>query len=534
MKKFAIVSALSGLLLAGVLLLLAGLAGSSAPATAGPAGLAPGAADQAGAGLNCRVGMAAWEPALSQVDPAQWGAGWFLDFGAAGPAYSRMEFLRVVRVRQDKYWDGSTWVYSDTFQIIPPLSDAPGGLGPLVAANPGSWWAIGSEPDRGPDPGSPDPGYQDATFPNIYAQAYYSVYHFIRGRDPTARIGPGGLVEVTPGRVQYLDLFWQAYQAEYGTRVPADFWTFHLYILPEANPAGEPNGVANVALGTAPALALRESGGNPALCHDPNNSVYCWADHDDLNLFDQQVRRMRQWMKDHGLQDTPLWLSEWSILYPADFLDEYGQGFPPARVTHWLTATLDYLNTVTDTLIGDPGDGGRLVQRVGWYSLYTAEELARGSNLVTGTASFTFTLPGAALYDYLHAYSKTANLRALAALSTTVRVDPSGVNTVTIGLVGVNNGDVALPFPITVTWYADVSLTVPIASQIVSTWPGCGTRLALTDTWALSGIGTHYYWAAIDPDHRLPEFDEGDNVVRGTVVIVPYSLYLPVLYRTNE
>lgn len=54
-------------------------------------------------------------------------------------------------------------------------------------------------------------------------------------------------------------------------------------------------------------------------------------------VFDEQIRDMRQWMKDHGQQDKPLLLTEFSVLYPyiqdpggtCFVQDEYGQCFTP-------------------------------------------------------------------------------------------------------------------------------------------------------------------------------------------------------------
>ncbi len=560
MKQSTMALPVLALLILGILglwhalgLPLPGLYGVCSGAAADAAANAPhGAVRDAGADmanatseqatLNCRLGMTAWEPALSAVDPSQWGAGWFLTFGADGTSNPTMEFMRMVRTFQDKYWDGDEWVFSDTVTFTPPLTDAPGGLGPIVRAHPGAWWAIGNEPDRGPNwEWSWWPG-QDGAFPQVYAQAYYSVYHFIKERDPSARVGPGGLVEVTPGRLQYLDLVWQAYLQRYGTSLPADFWTMHLYILPEAYPDGTPNGTANVALGTDPTLAYRESGGNPDLCHNPSNQVYCWADHDDLTLFDQQVRWMRRWLADHGYRDLPLWLTEYGILYPFEdyddpenptrcyLQDEFGGCFTPRRVTHWLTQTLEYLTTAYDPLLGNPSDGNRLVQRTAWYCLYTPY-VGYVSNLVTGTNTFTMTRVGWAYRDFLKDYSIAMNLWARYAPPAAVWPDPSGVATATIGLAMANNGDTGLPFPIMVFWYRDAAHTQPIASRQVTDLPGCDGRLSLTATWVLSGAGVHPYWAVIDPANQLPEWNEADNVAIGYVLVAPRQQFLPLVMR---
>lgn len=510
------------------------LGGTTALATepVAPFASRPNGQDQATATLSCRYALSAWEPELSVADPEQWGLGWYLNFGALGQPVGDMEYMRVVHTRQDKYWNGSAWVYSDTFTIKPSLSDTPGGLGPAVTAHPGSWWVIGNEPDRGPNPNwSWWPG-QDGIYPQLYAQAYYSVYHFIRERDPNARIGPGGLVQVTPSRLQYLDLVWQAYQDRYGTPMPLDFWTMHIYILPEADPNGNPNTAAHIALGTDPALAYRESGNISTTCHNPANDVYCWADHDDMVLFDEQARRMRQWMKDHDMQDRPLWLNEWSILLYPDFHDEFGDPFTATRVIRWLTSTHDYMRTVTDADIGNPYDGYRLIQGGAWYSLYTSGT-GYGSNLLTYTPELTLTAAGRAYRDYLLTHPAELNLQALYARPDARLPGPGGTTTVTIGLRVANNGDAGLSAPVTVTWYADPTHTTPIATQTITTMAGCGTDLLLQDTWTVVGTGIHYYWAVIDPDDRLAEVNEQDNEAMGVILIASERIFLPLVLRRS-
>jgi len=451
-----------------------------------------------------------------------------------------MEQLRIVRTRQDKVWNGSTWVFLGTYQVTPPLNDGPGGLGELVSAHPGSWWAIGNEPDRGPDPGHGWEG-QDGIYPDLYAQAYHEVYQFIRERDPSARIGPGGLVEVTPGRLQYLDLLWQAYRGRYGVSMPADFWTFHVYVLPEVNRYGQ-GSAAGIALGTNPALAFRESNGDSRLCHDPNNKVYCYADHDDLVLFDQQVRRMRQWMKDHALQDRPLWLTEFGILWPFEdyddpvnpthcFLqDEFGNCFTPARVRQWLLDTFAYLESASDPALGDPGDRDRLVQRWAWYSLRVDPGVVGYvSNVVTGTAPYTLTLVGTAFQQDLLSHPAQANLLAYQALTAIADSGPAGIATATLWLRAVNNGDMVLTSTVTVTWYADAALSLPIASTPLTDQPGCGAGRWVTATAVVTWTGTHPYWVKVDAAGELPEFDETDNTAQGLVLIDPWRVYLPLV-----
>ncbi|MGC8781306.1 MAG: hypothetical protein ACP5UQ_10610, partial [Anaerolineae bacterium] len=193
----------------------------------------------------CRYGVAAWGQQLRWLPT--WRAGWTLDFSAhAPPAGATAEFVQVIRVRQKK--DGCT--YLDDYYTVPPLTET--GLGAIIPQAPGAIWIVGNEPDRGPNPEDCQRGAQDDTYPEMYARAYHDVYHFIKQRDPSAQVANAGLVEVTPGRLQYLDKMWEAYQQNYGMIMPIDIWNMHLYILPEVMSNGQPNGIAGVAVGTDP------------------------------------------------------------------------------------------------------------------------------------------------------------------------------------------------------------------------------------------------------------------------------------------
>ena len=82
----------------------------------------------------------------------------------------------------------------------------------------------------------------------------------------------------------------------------------------------------------------------------------------DITFFKQQVVRFRQWMADRGYRNKPLYLSEYGILMPAD------RGFPPSLVNKYMTESFNFLVNQTDSRLGYPADGFRLVQRLSWYS----------------------------------------------------------------------------------------------------------------------------------------------------------------------
>jgi hypothetical protein len=485
---------------------------------------------------NCRYGTTILSSA--QVD---WlvplGAGWYLDYSAHALApIPGVEFAQLLYVRQLK--NGCT--YLNGYSVSPSLTDSD--LGAVIASQPGALWIVGNEPDRGPNPDNCLGPAQGDLYPEIYAQAYHDIYQFIKSRDTTARIAIAGLVEVTPGRLQYLDKVWQTYQQRYQTTMPVDVWNMHLYILPEAEANGAPNGVANVALGTDPALAIRDSGNNPNQCAVPG--VYCWAEHDDLSIFAQQVVAMRTWMKQHGEQNKPLILSEYSQLYPFTnyddpvnpttcyLQDEYGKCFTQARVTSFLNRTSDYLESATDANLGYPLDGNRLVQQWLWYSVYTSG-VGYVSNLVTSDLQ-ALTQPGAAFTSIVASRPTYVNLvpRQVAA-GAGVMPTPARPITATLQVDVINSGNAQLTTPFTVTAYADQALTQPIGSAAVNqTISGCFQRTArVSVAWPNLSLGTHFFWFKVDSTGAVNESAEGDNVIMGKLTIYPHGVLLPLVNR---
>jgi len=478
----------------------------------------------------CRYGVAAWGKQLQWLPI--WRAGWTLDFGAHKPPPGiTAEFVQVIRVRQNK--NGCT--YLDGYTTRPALTDDE--LGALIAAVPGALWIVGNEPDRGPNPENCLGPGQDDTYPEVYARAYHDTYHFIKQRDPSALVANAGLIQVTPGRLQYLDKMWAEYRRLYGADMPVDVWNMHLYILPEALPDGSPNGIANIALGTDPALAIRESGGDPNRCSDP--SVYCFAEHDDMGVFAEQIVAMRTWMKAHGQQDKPLILSEYSLLYPYEldeegcFLqDEYGQCFTPQRVRTFLSRSFEYLETAADPNLGYPRDGNRLVQQWLWYAAYTPGAGA-ASNLVNPNAT-ALTLVGEQFRDAVETQRAAINLWPAAAGSYSAYIG-SSVGTATAGLwVDIlNSGNTNSRAPFTITFYADSQLSQPIGSlSFAGTLRGCSIgpqRVGVQ--WAGLTAGVHAFWVKVDSSNMVVEDDETDNVASGIVTVYHYGTFLPIIYR---
>jgi hypothetical protein len=188
----------------------------------------------------------------------------------------------------------------------------------------------------------PDVRWQDNTPAAVYAHAYHAAYHAIKQADPTAQIAIGGVSQITPLRLAYLDAVLDAYRAAFGVDMPVDVWNMHAFVLQEK--AGD----WGVDMPPGVEAETGESWGID--------------DHDDLALVELQVRRMRAWMQGRGQQDKPLWISEYGILMPAEY------GFTPERVRRFMIGSFELFNSLRDPEVGYPADDYRLVQRWVWFS----------------------------------------------------------------------------------------------------------------------------------------------------------------------
>ena len=479
-------------------------------------------------GPSCRYGVASFNESENPfIDDLN--VGWALNFSVN---FSRtwpdgVAYAPIIRIKQDK--DPVTGARLPSYTVQgQPLTDGPNGLGALVTANLGQLWLVGNEVDR--------VFLQDDTMPQVYADAYHDIYHFIKDRDPSARVAISGLVEVTPGRLQYLDIVWNTYLEKYGVPMPVDVWNMHVYILPEIRADGTGSS-AGVALGTDPALAILESGNNAALCAQSN--VYCYAEHDDTNIFRQQIRAMRQWMKDHGQQNKPLILSEFSLLYPYDgntpcfLMDEFGNCFTPSRVTNYMLGTFDILENETDTTIGYPQDDYRLVQQWLWFAMKDSTEHTPNAlvNVDPNTGNPTsFTTIGEVFRTEVANSAFSVNLRPSSVSSTAV----SNTTSAQISAEVRNNGSLTTGSSFTVSFYSNAALTNLIDEVVVpADLFGCAVEgQKVTVTWnGLVPNQVNKFWVLVDSNNGVAESNESDNVTSGIVIVDPEQIFLPLTSR---
>ncbi len=216
-------------------------------------------------------------------------------------------------------------------------------LAEAIAANPGSTWMVGNEPDV---------IWQDNVTPDRYAEIYHEVYTFIKERDPDAQVAIGGVSQPTPLRRAYLEIVLDTYQTQYGEPMPIDIWNVHAFTLREE--------ADSWGVDIPPGMAGQEG------------ILYEIEDHDNVDIIAGNLRDFRRWMADRGYGDTPLVISEYGILMPEDY------GFPEQDVAAFMSATFDLFREMT----GEEGyapDDGRLVQWWFWYSVYDKDFYPTGN-----------------------------------------------------------------------------------------------------------------------------------------------------------
>lgn len=439
---------------------------------------------------------------LSGYDVAQLHGGWYSDWGARlDPAHpDQLVYAQLVAFHAggDPH---------DPSQVT--FTPDKGTIAAIAAAHPGSLWMMGNEPDS---------LYQgDPVLPDVYAVVYHDLYAYIKGLDPTALFANGGIVQPTPCRLEYLDIVWDTYLGTYGEAMPVDVWNIHAFILREV--------YGSWGASTPPGV-------------DPSCGIdYAVDDGDDIDIFWGNIVAMRGWMKDKGYQDKPLIVSEYGILWP----QWYAPQFTPARVSHFMTQTFDLFLYTKDSEIGYPADDHRLVQAWAWYSL-SDDEWYNGFLFHSGSKALS--PMGEAYAQYAAALSETVHADLSARLVTARPSFPptitqggtAGLLTFTIhfsGSIGnlgklpasdvLARSEIVLDRIGTVLLGHDAYYTVPARFDGVVVLPPLTTTLDVP--------GRHEVRLSLDPDGRVDEPREWNNVVTTTLDLRPDLLALDLAYR---
>lgn len=297
-------------------------------------------------------------------------AGWYVDWGASANAArpGGIEYMPMVRLHQlltcGKYVQpdrtACPYVEPHAYEYSPSADR----IKAIAQKRPGMTWLIGNEMDRL----DWKDGGQDEMLPDLYAEAYHELHGLIKAADPTAKIAIGGIIQPTPLRLQYLTTAWDTYKSRYGTDMPVDVWNVHAFVASEFCQWEKPDGSDRVlrcyGAGVPPGATVKQGS-------------YIGEDwkHIDRATFAEQIRAMRQWMKDRGQQQKPLIVTEYGVLYTSVVCNnscpnaaEYD--LTNADVVHrFMLWTFDYFLNTKDCDLGYGADDCRLVQRWAWFSL---------------------------------------------------------------------------------------------------------------------------------------------------------------------
>ena len=426
---------------------------------------------------------------LTNYDVAALHAGWYSDWAASlnPPHPDDLTYVQLIRFKA-----GSD--PHDPAQVT--VSPGRSTIARIAAAHPGSLWLMSNEPDS---------LYQgNPIYPDVYAQVYHEYYYYIKSLDPTALIANGGIVQPTPCRLTYLDIVWDTYQQLYGEEWPVDVWNIHAFILREV--------YGSWGASTPPGV-------------DRNCGInYKIRDGDDINIFRDNLIAFRQWMKDKGEQDKPLIISEYGVLWPDWLKDEDGVGFPPARVSHFMTQTFDLFLNETYPDVGYPADDYRLVQAWAWYSLsddsYYNGYLFYHSSRTISPMGETYAAYTAALSDTRYADLTLSVISPVTdSLEHIPLGDPYGTTSVTIPIwayVG-NLGKVPVDDPVPLVTYLSPPVTYSVtaaARYTADIQPFLVATIALTcpAVYEFSDITV-----AVDPAHTVADPRPWNNVATVTL-----------------
>ena len=312
----------------------------------------------------------------------------------------------------------------------------------------------------------------------------------------------------------------------------------HLYPIPERKFGTTDGAFARIAIGTDPDLAIYDSGPSRDRKLCSREDVYCFAEHDDMNIFAEQVIAMRQWMKDHGQQKKPLIISEYSILWPyvddgesCYLRDEFGNCFPPSRVNTFMNNSFSYLENAKDPNLGYSLDDNRLIQQWLWFSTYVDQDsgLGGGASNLLNKGQGSMSPIGANFRDKVDTKQLSTNLFPINPFSGEVSTGNNSTVDVTLSVEVMNNGNSVTAQDILVTFYSDSALRNEIGSAVIQKpgdfnagMVGCATkRIRVEVEWENLPPGLHDYWASVDSKGIVPESNEGDNTVKGYVDVDP-------------
>ncbi|MBK8902808.1 MAG: hypothetical protein IPM53_16590 [Anaerolineaceae bacterium] len=429
-----------------------------------------------GAAPQCRFGVnVIQDPANVQLEKLR--LGWYLNYQATGnlALNNHSKYVPVIRLSQ-------TGPNAQDFSYSPSgtsLLDA-------IAANPGTDWLIGNEPDR--------KDFQDDMEPHVYAAAYAELYNIIKTADPQARVFAGTIVQPTPIRLQYLNMVLSSYAAQNGgAKMPVDGWSIHNFILNEVSCDYDPGNCWGADI--------------PPGVNADVGQVVAVQDNDNMDLFKQRIVAFRQWMADKGYAGLPLTVSEYGILMP-DWL-----GFDANRVNTFMNATFDYMETAVDPVLGDPNDNYKLVQTWSWFSTGAVGDQYNGYLFQGAEGNYPWNLSamGQNYANYTANLIKEVDLYPSSFGS--LPASPTAPANLTLTATVANSGTNVLPENFVVRFFNGNPQTggTQLGSDQVLSLEGCGHFKTVTYTWQNVPAGTYQIYVVVDALGAVSESNEVNN-----------------------
>jgi hypothetical protein len=459
--------------------------------------------------LFCRFGtnFAPSEP-ITNYDINALRTGWYIDY-LAEPAPLRpggVEYAPMIHLSQRQIAGTDVYTYS--------YSPAGNRLRRVIEGNPGADIFVGNEPDR--------ILYQDSMDPDLYAEAYHEIYHFIKSIDPTTRVQAGSIVQPTEVRLEYLDAVLAHYRQEYGEPMPVDVWSIHNFILNEAS--CDHFGSLSLCWGAdMPPGSDKIEGFRIKFPEELHVTR-------DPEVFKTQLLRFRNWMNANGYQGVPVYLSEYGVLLPDDY-GYAGIDLSAPRVNEFMDATFDYMLNAKDPVLGDPTDDYRLIQRFSWFSINDDRQNGGtyNGNLFNAKTKQLSSM-GQNFADYTTMLTEEADLYPLQ-----IQVDPpapqstNGPVTATVSARIANAGNTITPITGTVRFYngdPKQGGTQIGAAQTVSL-SGCGDDTHVEVIWEEVPPGNYQIYVEVLSPSGITDVNSQNNLQQRAYFFSNAQTFLP-------
>lgn len=439
---------------------------------------------------------------ITNYDIASLRAGWYIDYLApTNPARpGGINYTHMIRLIEQH--DSATGTYTYTY------SPRGSGLNNIIDKNPGATWFIGNEPDR--------IEFQDGMSPPLYAEAYHELYHLLKGRDPSAQVFAGSIVQPTEVRIDYLDLVLDAYEERYGELMPVDGWSIHNFILNERS-CDAYNGNVQICWGADIPPGVNATDGLIITTDELDRTM-------DVDLFIEQIERFRYWMGLRGYTGVPVYLSEYGVLLPNQYENF---DFSPAAINEFMNATFDYVLNATDPELGDPTDGNRLVQRLSWYSV---NDDFHYNGWLFNSQTFERSEMGDNYAAYTNALSETVDLYPVTFSANPPYFSGKGEPiSVTLKAHIANSGNTLAAHGATVRFFDGNPDTngVQIGEDARVSLAGCGDDVWVETVWANAAPGVYDLHVEVVPDEDVPEVNAANNLASRLFFTSTGQVYIP-------